>query len=926
MKNRTWLTLGVLQFLVVGWLGAQTPSLAPDVLTGVLPDGLTYFVQKNPKPVHRVQLSLIVRAGSVQERPDQRGLAHLLEHMEFQGTDHFGPQAIVSFLETNGMKFGADLNANTGFTATQYFLALPTDKPESFQTGLRILEDWARGPQINQAAFENEKKVVLEEGRLRMNNVRGRVTNFVVPAFYAGSPYADRLPIGSMDIVKNATPDQVLEFSHTWYRPENMAVVIVGDIDPQDVKAQLLAQFTGPIRPNTSPVVEAPLPPDSGRVAQGFQDPEMATSQIEWTTVEPAPLSSPEAWEHFQLLDRLLSRVLGTRFSELSRAAQPPFQDAAVYGRLAFGSTWERSFVVQPYDGRVTEGVEAFVQELERVRTHGVTNTDFALAVSELKSQIETSYAQRRAITNEDRSGTLAEYFLRGVPVPGDEATHRIDLDQLAGITPAELKAFAETALGYRDFRLVVLSPEKPGVSAPAPQAVLDTIARVQSSKVAAAEERQVVPLLAKVPTPGVIARTETLAGLGITIYHLANGAQVLAKKTDFSPNQVQVKGQRLGGLSLVEDQDVLSVSQASSVFGQTGLGRLNATQLGDFLSGKQVQVEVELGPNSVVLDGESTKADLETLFQMLHEQLGPPHRDPDAEAAWRNQKRDALANSQNLPATLADNEIQRVLTNGNPRSLPLTVDRLAKVDLDRAAQVYGDLLSNPQGLVLAVVGDFDPDQMKTLVATYIASLASGPRSTVVDRGIRPVPGPVRSVLALGSDNKAENSLFMINPRPFHPDDRFAANVLREALDIRLRDVLRNANGGTYDVGSGVALSPLPYPQATVEVDFTCDPARQAELATKALGVLDSVAAGDWDDATFEKAKAIEVRQVEGYLNQNDFWSGILPEYTLKGYDLGQLTELKALYEAVTREQVVQLAQEILTTKTALQVVLEPQK
>ena len=913
-----------LNLFLAAWLGAQTPRLAPDVLTGVLPDGITYFVQKNPKPDHRVQLSLIVHAGSVQEREDQRGLAHLLEHMQFEGTDRFGPDAIVNFLETNGMKFGADLNANTGFTATQYFLALPTDKPETFQTGLQILEDWARGPKIVPAAFENEKKVVLEEGRLRMNNVRGRISDFVVPVLYADSPYASRLPIGSMDIVAKATADQVLEFCHTWYRPENMAIVIVGDIDPVVVKQTLLAQFTSPIREAKTPVVDAPLTAGQGRIAKVFTDKEMSVPQVQWATIETAPLATPEAYAHFQILDRLLSRVLNSRFSELSRAANPPFQDAGIYGRLSLGASWERTYVVQPYDGRAGEGVAAFTTELERVRSHGVNATDFQLAVSELRSQIESNYAQRGATTNEDRSTDLADYFLKHLPSEGDEAGHLIAVQELASITKDELNAFSAKALAFPDFRMVILSPDKPGASPPAVQDILDTITKIQRSKVAATEERKLLTLLQVLPTPGKIASTQVLPDLGVTVYRLANGATVMTKKTDFTPNQVKVRGQRLGGLSLVEDADYLSASQASTVFGQTGLGRLNATQLSDFLSGKQVQVEASLGPNGLSLDGESTKDDLETLFQMLHEQLGPPHRDANAETAWKNQARDTLANSQNLPATLAENEINRLLMNGNLRSLPLTTDRLDKVDLNRAAKLYGDLLSNPQGLVLSVVGDFDEAQVQTLVATYLASLSPGPAATVKDRGIRPTPGPVRSVLSLGTDNKADNTILMINPRPFRQDDRFAANILREILDIRLRDVLRNDNGGTYDVGSAVALLPLPYPQAIVEVQFTCDPARQAELADKALGVLAAVAEGKFDDTTFAKGKEIEVRQVESYLTQNDFWSGILPEYMLKGYDLTQLSRLKPLYQGVTKDQVAALAKEVLTTKTALQVVLKP--
>ncbi len=345
---------------------------------------------------------------------------------------------------------------------------------------------------------------------------------------------------------------------------------------------------------------------------------------------------------------------------------------------------------------------------------------------------------------------------------------------------------------------------------------------------------------------------------------------------------------------------------------------------MSDFLSGKQAQVEAGVGANSVSVSGSSTTTDLETLFQMLHEQLGPVHRDANAEVAWRNQTRNTLSNTQNLPATLAENEKNRLLTGNSSRELPLTTDRLASVDLDRAANVYSQLLADPSGLVLSVVGDFDQDQVKRLIAVYLASLPAGTPTTVQDRGVRPMAGPVRSVIAQGTDNKAENTVFLVNQRPFQPDDRFASNTLREILDIRLREVLRNQSGGTYDVGSEVALSPFPYPQALVAVEFTSEPSRQAELTDKALAVLAAVGAGDYDDSTLTKAKEIQIRSVESYLTQNAFWASILPEYTLKGYDLHELAKLKELYQAVTRDQVSALAKEVLTTKTALQVILVP--
>ncbi len=893
-------------------------------LTGTLPDGMTYYIQKNSKPAQRIQLGLVVHAGSVEETPSQRGIAHLLEHMQFQGTEHFAPQAIVHFLESNGMKFGADLNAQTGFTSTQFFLEVPSGESPVFQTALQILDDWAHGPVIVPSVLDNEKKVVQEEARLRMNDVQGRITNFLVPYLYAGSPYADKLPIGSMEVVRSATPQTVETFCHTWYRPENMAIFVIGDVQPEAVRQELLAKFTDPLRPATHRTgPDAPDPVYTDREARVFQDKELTTPTILWAYATPAP-TKYLAWKHFELLHALVSRILNTRFDRLSQQEKAPFQGAGVDGHLSFGRSWEEIFSVEPFDGHLDEGLTAFVQELQRARVHGFTTTDFQLAVKELKSEIETAYAQREGLTDEDRFQALAQNFLTGFSVVSDQEQFEAGLSELAKISLPELNHFAAELLAYPAFRMAILNPEKMGVKAPDPQHFLQLVAQVQAETLPALANRVVLPLMPTLPTPGVITHVIELKSLGVTEYQLANGAIVFAKQTDFTPHEVLLNGQRLGGLSVIPTVDLFSAEEAPALFAQTGLGPLDASQLSDFLAGKQAQLQASIGTSGIYLNGSARTADLETLFQLLHEQLGPPHRDPGAEAAWFAQRRDYLKNADTLPQTLAQRALERLLTQDNPRGQPLTEKNLAQVHADKAAELWGQLLQNPNGLVLSVVGDFDPVTLKKLIAEYVASIPPGPATPPRDWGVRPVSGPVTTVIAQGHDNRAENTLLMINPRPFRPDERFAANTLKELLNIRLRDVLRNQNGGTYNAEAEVSLSPLPYPHATVEVAFTCDPARQEALDHLALSVLSSVAQDQFSNPTFEQAKAIAVRGVQGYLKRNAFWSIILPEYELKGYPLEELAHLTASYSQVTRTQVVKLAREVLTTSKALEVVLKP--
>ncbi len=928
MIRRTAALASLFLFLTSGILFGQ-------YLTGTLPDGMTYYIQRNTKPDQRIQLGLVVHAGSVQEKTSQRGIAHLLEHMEFQGTEHFAPQAIVHFLESNGMKFGADLNAQTGFTSTQFFLEIPSQDTAKdpakgpketpvFQTALQILDDWAHGPVIVPSVLENEKKVVQEEARMRMDDVQGRITNFLVPYMYAGSPYADKLPIGSMKIVRSATPQTVEDFCHTWYRPENMAIFVIGDLQPETVRQELLAKFTDPLRkPENRTGPDAPDPVLTDREAKIFQDKELTTPTILWAVPSPAPQKFL-AWTHFELLHALVSRILNTRLDSLSRQENAPFQGAGVDGHLSFGHSWEEIFSVEPFDGRLDEGLTAFVRELQRARLHGFTPTDFHLAVKELKSEIETAYAQRGGLTDEDRFQALAQNFLTGFPVVSDKEQYEAGLSTLSSITLPELNQFAATLLAYPKFRMAILNPEKPGTRVPEGEHFLKLVAQVQAEGVKALANRTVLPLMPTLPSPGAIVQERHLTTLGVTEYQLANGAVVYAKQTDFTPHEVLLNGQRLGGLSLIDTKDLLSVEQAPSLFSQTGLGPLDASQLSDFLAGKQVQLRASVGTSGVYLSGSAATSDLETLFQLLHEQLGPPHRDPSAEAAWFAQMRDYLKNADHLPRTLAQRALERLLTQDNPRGQPLTAKNLSQVNADKAALLWGQLLKNPNGLVLSIVGDFDPAQLQHLIRVYVASLPPGPATPPHDWGIRPVSGPETTVIAQGQDNRAENTLVMINPRPFRPDDRFAANTLKELLNIRLRDVLRNENGGTYNAQADVSLSPLPYPHATAEVAFTCAPARQKALDALALGVLNSVVQDKFAQTTFAQAKAIAVRGVQGYLKRNAFWSAILPEYSLKGYPLEELAGLSERYSQVTRAQVVDLAREVLTTSRALEVVLKP--
>ncbi|MEI8095320.1 MAG: insulinase family protein [Spirochaetales bacterium] len=907
-------------------LAAQAPNLDPAVKTGTLPNGVRYFLMTNPKPENRVELRLVVRAGSLQETDKEQGLAHLLEHLQFEGTDRFGPQEIVNFLETNGMKFGADLNAQTGFSSTQYYLDLPADKPDVLAKGLQVLEDWAHGPKVQPDLLEKEKKIIAEEQRVRLENVGGRLSDFYMPLLTEGAPYALRLPIGKMDVLAKVTPADVRHFVDQWYTPAALSVIIVGSFDLAKMESQLRASFT-----STFANVKNPLPPPAPAIpaytnasVSYFQDAEMGANVILWNKIDKVPVKDARAAKTYELANFLVGYTLGRRFQELTQSEDPPFLGADVSVSPFVSDSWFRQFQVVLRDGQHERSLSTYLTELKRTAVNGLTPGDLQLARSEYLSQVEQQFADRDNTRNSARADALAEYAETGNPLVSDQASYDLGKELGQNITLEAVNSLLGDWLNTAAAKALVLTIAKPGAEVPSEATLAAVAAQVKASEVQQKAERVVKPLVAQTPKPGKITKTEAVAGTPLTRWTLSNGLQVLVYKNQLTKNEVIIRGLSRGGLAPVAEKDYLSAMLAPYLFSNTGLGDLNLSELQDTLSGKQVSVNVAFDDTSASLNGSSVTADLDSLLPMVALKLGAPRRDAGAEASFLQQLAESLKNNQDIPEQLYQDELHRLLSGGNFRSKPLRAERMTEIVPDKAAVLYKQLLAGAPGFVLTITGDFDEAMLKPLVETWLASLPAVKAPGALDTKVRPAAGPVNSVLEKGIDNKAVVTLTLPVAIPYSAAQSFTASALREVLTIRMREVLRQDKEGTYGASVDVSLSPFPYAHGTTTINFTCDRARQDELLAAALAELKALSKGTISDDVFSKAVEIRKRALETNQKTNSWWANAVSSSAYLGNDLKLLPGLTDFYTALKKDAVVALAKAMLNPDKALTVILNP--
>ena len=907
---RSFVRLATLALLTVSsGVHAQSPSvLLPRdsaVHRGTLPNGLKYILRRNAKPEKRAELRLVVNAGSILETEAQRGLAHFVEHMAFNGTQRFPRSDIVNFLERVGMRFGADLNASTSFDETVYTLQIPTDTARLVHTALDIMEDWAHALSFNPKELQKERGVVIEEWRTGLS-AETRVQNKQFPVMLRGSLYAKRLPIGTKENLEHFAPALAQQFYKDWYRPDLMTVVAVGDFDVQEMERAIRERFGRiPASASPKPRTYATVPGHRETLVSIETDKEYPSASVALLWLKPKDSTRTVADLRRDYVESMYDGMVNARFAEAAQRPDAPFAYAGS-GRGEFVRTRD---AYQLYAGIKESGFEqaaqALLAEAERIAKFGFTQSELDRLRTNSLRALEQSYAERAKTNSSVFAGQYVGAALSGSPIVGIENQQALARQLLPTITLADVNALARSTFTDSNRVVLVAAPKKADVKVPTRAAMLAVFDRARTMKLMAyVDSTSDAPLLATLPPAGKVVSEHTLEGTDILEWRLSNGARVLLKPTDFKADEVLFGAQSPGGESLLADRDIIDADLSSVLVSVSGLGSFNEITLGKALTGKRVGISGQLAENSELLRGSASGKDLETLFQLVWLRMTQPRADSAAFLAWKNQMRSMLANQRNTPESVFGDTITVTMAQHNPRVKLMSPELLDSVDMRHALDIQKDRFADASGFTFFFVGSFAPDSMRPLVERYLAALPTLHRNEQAhDVGISPPSGVVERTVRMGVEAKAQTELVFTGTCTYSYENRVVLSGLRDLLDIRLREALREDKGGTYGVSVDAACHNIPTQRYEISVSFGSAPERVNELAAEVFAVIDSIKAGVVSDSNMTKIHELPLRAHETALKQNGAWLSSMMDADEDGRDQRDFLRNPALVSALTREQ-----------------------
>jgi zinc protease len=909
----------------------QMMPVDPEVTIGTLPNGLKYYVRVNPKPAHRVEMRLVVKAGSVLEDPDQLGLAHFVEHMEFEGTRNFPRQGVIQFLASLGLGIGPDANAVTSYDDTQYTLRLPTDSPDVLDRGLLVLEDWAHAATFEAAAIERERGIVLSEWRQHLG-ATARTLDKVRGVQLEGSRYANRPPIGDPDIIGKATREQLVRFYNDWYRPDLMAVIVVGDLDRDAVVNMIKAHFSGLTNPTPKrprPAFDVPNRPGTRYTI--VTDKETTTTSVSISNLRPARRQDTVGGYRQIMMDQLFADMLDARLDELAQQENPPFLRVTA-DRGLFGTPRTKDEAVLealvPNEG-APRGLETLVTELQRVVRFGFTATELARAKQAMMLSYERSVTESPDRESASRADEYTRNFLQSEALPTiwqELAFHR---RFIPGITLTDMNALASQWFPADNRLVIVTAPDAPGVMLPTQAQLASAVRRGAAKTVTRYVDIDAgQSLMDTKPMPGTIVKTVSRPEAGVTEWTLSNGARVVIKPTTFKADQILFRATAPGGTSLASEADAATARVADDVIAAGGVGRFNASTIDKILSGKAIVVTPFIGEVNEGMVGGSTPQDLEAMFQLLHLRFTQPRADAGAFAAFVSQAKGLLANQQASPDIVFDQTVDAILSNNSVRRQPLTPAIVDQLDLQKALAFYKARFADASNFTFVFVGSFTPDMIKPFVETYVASLpATHAGETWKDIGIIPPRGIIAKTIEKGIAPKSQVSIVFSGPFIYDDAHVVALRAMTMVLESRLFDSIRQELGGTYSIGADPSMQKVPRPQYQVRIDWTCDPARTASLVDRVFDEVKFVR-----DTIFTRDQMSRIRAaLQREFEQNAQNNGYLLNQISGRYENGDGSDVAAVVNlpdqiaALTGDQVHQAALTYLDLANYVKVTLMPE-
>ena len=905
------------------------------ITQGRLPNGLKYYVRANKKPEKRAELRLVVKTGSILEEDDQQGLAHFAEHMAFNGTKNFPKHEVVSFLESLGMRFGADINAYTSFDETVYMLTVPTDKPGTLEKSFLILEDWAHNVTFDTAEIDKERGVVMEEWRLR-RGAGARMQERMFPVLLKGSHYADRVPIGKTDVLQNFKPERLKKFYTDWYRPDLMAIVAVGDFDQAQVEALIKTHFTGLTNPPGAPRRQVyDVPDHAGTTYAILTDKELTNTSVEIDHLLPTRPYGTVGVYRQRLVDGLFSSMLSARLAELTQKPDAPFLSAfAGRGRFIGPTKDNASLGALVKEGGIERGMKAVLAEAERVARFGFTSTELDRRKQTILRSRERALAEKDNVLAGSRADEYVRNFLVGETLPSLDDEYALVARFIPEITLDEINRMAKEWYPETNRMVLVSAPEKAGVAVPneaALASILNTAAALKAATettlTAYVDNAASAVLLETVPEPGAIVKTSAKEAIGITEWELANGVKVVLKPTTFRQDEIVFRAVSPGGTSLAKDADFIPASTATQVVTAGGLGKLSSADLRKVMTGKIATANPFIGELDEGLSGSASPKDLETLFQLIHMRFTQPRADPVIFGVMTNQLKTLMANQANTPGYAFSKALTEIMGQNHPRRRLQTPETIDQWNLEKSMAFYKDRFADASDFTFVFVGNIDPATMKPLVERYLGSLPSIRRKeTWKDVEARTPTGIITKQVEKGIEPKSQTAMLFTGPFDYTQEQRVAIRAMTEILSTRLLEKIREDLGGTYSISASPSYARHPISTYTISISFGSDPKRLDDLIArvyeeiekfKAEGptekqVTDEREALLRDFETSSKQNSYLLAQIQARYQNNDDPAGVwaMPEHYRK-IDAAMIQKAAKTYLAGANRVQVSLVPEV---------------
>ena len=919
MKIKQILVSGLL--LLTGMLSvcaqvSQMPKIPvdPKVRIGHLSNGLTYYIHHNDYPAHVASFYIAQKVGSINENDDQRGLAHLLEHMAFNGTDHFKDNDLQEYLQSIGVEYGRNLNAYTGIDQTvYYFTDVPTTRISAVDSCMLILKDWSHGITLSKKAIDNERDVVHNEYRMRMT-AQQRMFERDLPALYPGSKYGYRMPIGLMSVVDKCDPNTLRAYYHKWYRPDNQAIIVVGDVDVNHIEGEIKKLFSDIKVPAGAPkVIPEKVPDNDTPIYIVDKDKEQQVNVIFAMMKHEA---TPDSLKNNMLylvqgfIKGAVSSMLGSRYDEKSLdPACPYLQAGASDGEYLMSRTKDAfSIAVVPKPGKLLEAYQAALEEAERVRQFGFTSTEYERYKANFMSSIEKAYSNRNKMKNDQFTDQYVDHFISNEPIPSVEQEYQMDKMFVPHIPLEVVNEMARKLINPTDtnFVTLVMMQQKPDAVYPTAQQLKDVVAKVRSAKLTAyVDHVKNEPLIAQLPKAGKIMKETENKRLGFQELTLSNGAHVYLKKTDFKDNEVRFFAKAQGGQYAFPESQYLNISLASEILSASGLGDFSNTELSKALAGKEASTGFYINTYHHGLSGSSTPKDLETLMQLIYLDMTKVSKDEKSVNNLKDSYATQLQNQSQNPQIVFSDSLSSTLYCHNPLFLTPKSSQIAGVNYDWILKTAKDLYGNAGDFNFYFVGNFDEEKIRPLIEQYIASLPGYEENKTAYREVPHYVGEVKNVFVQKMENPQNMVVENWRSKKVRNNlqDQVWVDIAARLLNMKYDRSIRETLSAAYSAGaeSGVAVNPDRTISLSINGVAMLNPAKSAKAIPYFFSGLKETVAKP-DPADLEKVKAILLKNADVEAKTNGYWISVLDDYV--DHDMDMYTGYKDIVRNTTAKEI----------------------